>query len=114
MSTAHTPGPWGLACDGCAIVGANGGTQIVETGKAYWSNLAAAAAQGSTLAQKHLPEVEANARLIAAAPELLATLETVVADATWNDEDTTSSLRERLDNLSEYAHTAIAKAKGTK
>ena len=77
MSTTHTQGPWTVTDDGYAITGANGGTLIVETTKANWESLAAAAAQGSTLAQKHLPEVEANARLIAAAPELLAMLEAI-------------------------------------
>ena len=111
MSATHTPGPWELACDGCAIVGANGGTQIVETGKAYWSNLAAAAAQGSTLAQKHLPEVEANARLIAAAPELLAMLERLVpAMPDLGDID----LGEDDNALLDEARALIAKVKGIK
>ena len=108
MSAPHTPGPWELACDGCAIVGANGGTQIVETGKAYWSNLAAAAAQGSTLAQKHLPEVEANARLIAAAPELLAALENIVG--LWADSEQSNGLAQIM---ARDAQTAIARAKAT-
>lgn len=70
----HTPTPWELSEDGCSITGANGGTLICETSKAAWENLAAAAAQGNTLAADHLPEVMANARLIAAAPALLEAL----------------------------------------
>jgi hypothetical protein len=73
-----TPGPWQIVCDGSAIVGANGGTLVVETTRVFWGNLVAATAQGSTLAKKHLPEVDANARLIATAPELLEALLTAL------------------------------------
>ena len=68
----HTPGPWILSEDGCSITSADGETLICETSKAAWENLAAAAAQGNTLADDHLPEVGANSRLLAAAPSLLA------------------------------------------
>lgn len=110
MSATHTQGPWTVTDDGYAITGADGGTLIVETTKANWENLAAAAAQGSTLAQKHLPEVEANARLIAAAPELLAALEALVGEADLGEVDLDDDDRIKLDN----ARAAIAKAKGTK
>ena len=70
----HTPGPWQITAGGCAIVGNKGGTLVVETGLAYWKNLAAASAQSGTLANHHIPEAEANALLIASAPDLLAAL----------------------------------------
>ena len=71
----HTPGPWRLTESGDAIVSADGGTLIVETGQDYWKNLEAAAAGASSdIAKRHLPQVRANARLIAAAPELLEAL----------------------------------------
>ena len=44
--------------------------------------------------------------------ELLKALGEIADDACWSDEDTVESLRVRLDNLSEYACAAIAKAKG--
>ena len=71
MQTKHTPGPWRLTESGDAIVSADGGTLIVETGQDYWKNLEAAAAGASSdIAKRHLPQVRANARLIAAAPKM--------------------------------------------
>ena len=71
----HTPGPWRITNNGDAIVSDDGGTLIVETGQAYWQNLeAASAGAGHEIAKRHLPEVQANASLIAAAPELLEAL----------------------------------------
>ena len=104
MSATHTQGPWTVTDDGYAITGANGGTLIVETTKANWESLAAAAAQGSTLAQKHLPEVEANARLIAAAPELLAALIEIL------DASNKPANERWLSNVRSHAIAAIAKA----
>jgi hypothetical protein len=70
----HTPGPWQITAEGGAIVGHEGGTLVVETGLAYWQNLAATTAQAGSLACRHVPEVMANARLIAETPNLLAAL----------------------------------------
>lgn len=104
----HTAGPWEITCDGAAIVGAGGGTLVAETRRAFWANLAAAAAQGSTLAERHLPQVDANARLIAAAPDLLAALESLVSEADLGEVDLTDEDCARLD----AARIAIAKARG--
>ncbi len=103
----HTAGPWTITDDGYAITGANGGTLIVETSKANWESIAATTAQGATLVRKHLPEVEANARLIASAPELLAALENITG--LWADSDQTNGLAQIM---ARDAMTAIAKAKG--
>ena len=87
MQTKHTPGPWRLTESGDAIVSADGGTLIVETGQAYWKNLEAAAAGASSdIAKRHLPQVRANARLIAAAPELLEALKACEKELdTWHN-----------------------------
>ena len=90
MTTKHTPGPWhvgGLQGTGrAAIVYSPDGYSICDCksyhGKREWS------------------EMEANARLIAAAPDLLAALEY------WFDSNADSK------KLAGMARAAIAKAKG--
>jgi hypothetical protein len=63
----HTPEPWFLSgCDGC-------GDLWIETDK---TPIASARSQGPT--EELRAETKANARLIAAAPELLACLREVV------------------------------------
>jgi hypothetical protein len=84
--TKHTPGPWD-AC-GCTIY--SGEKRIGQTWDAEDDGLPA-------------PEMEANARLIAAAPELLEAFEGMVAD--W----------ERVHGMIPQDHearAAIAKARG--
>lgn len=73
MNKKYTPGPWSVSQDGCAVVGANGGTLVCETGKAYWENLFAAAGgqQYSKQCKRMVEQSGANAELIARAPELL-------------------------------------------
>lgn len=86
----HTPGPWMVtATEDCYCV-ANAGRYVIvpERGKVKADNS------------------EADARLIAAAPELLAALERMLSKAykqNWND-----NYPEEL----EQAESAIAKAKG--
>jgi len=82
----HTPGPW-RASIYCIWGGINGDTYVAGTQTAIGAD-----------AQ------EANARLIAAAPELLEALEAVVA--CWNHHDVGKAYVEDL------ARAAIAKAKG--
>lgn len=83
----HTPGPWHV--DGIHV---GSEAYIVARVEAF----------------EPRAEREANARLIAAAPELLA----VVADlvATWDGYDETGP--EPLDALVEQARAAITKARG--
>jgi len=65
MTTQHTPGPWRLS--------SGDETEIFSGAKPV------ARAHCGGLTSVKLPEAEANARLIAAAPELLAALEEMYA-----------------------------------
>ena len=86
MNTKHTPGPW--KHQGVAAY-ANGATIAVATGLHSIATI-----------QERLAEQEANAKLIAAAPELLAALQTLCEDVGQID----------LCNAPEYALAAIAAA----
>jgi hypothetical protein len=89
--TKHTPGPWGLSP--CS----NGGALVTRTG-----------------VQSHLQVVpEADAHLIAAAPDLLAALRDFaeVGDNLIHAELVTQQRRSLLNMLS-VARAAIAKADG--
>ena len=105
--TAHTPGPWfvpdqalaretciqadyGIACPGSG--GAMSYTTTVCT--LGWNSIT--------------PEWEANARLIAAAPDLLEALKEVVSE--YDNPDNGRSLRWAIDE----ARAAIARATGEK
>ena len=112
MQTKHTPGPWRLTESGDAIVSADGGTLIVETGQDYWKNLEAAAAGASSdIAKRHLPQVRANARLIAAAPELLEALVAILetADLSFGEGEQAAKVGNAVIS---QARAAIAKAEG--
>ena len=65
----HTPGPWRVSV-GDLVVGANG-RRVADCEHTPYLERPAAS----------IPEDEANARLIAAAPELLEALECVLRDA---------------------------------
>ena len=65
MSTQHTSGPWGYKPGNSVLTIVNGKRVIARTDGLYW--------------QKFTSEDEANARLIAAAPELLAAVEEAIA-----------------------------------
>jgi hypothetical protein len=88
MSTTHTPGPW------CAE-----GHNVFKGARPLPLALFIADCSHSG-AHRPQAETEANARLIAAAPELLAALIEVVAEA---DRETTPFIK---------ARAAIAKATG--
>jgi hypothetical protein len=91
MTTKHTPGPWGyhVTVDGDAIVAGGGKIRVAE----------------ALVRDVSHEDERANARLIAAAPDLLAALEALarsfsaVAYAAWTPE-------------MHAAVAAIAKAKG--
>lgn len=90
--TAHTPGPWRAeGWEGVTVNAADGCTILACPG----------ASQGATLA-----ETKANARLIAAAPDLLAALEEI-AGYPHADHAGLPPARARA-----IARTAIAKATG--
>ncbi len=82
---SHTPGKWRVVNRVDVQAEAQGCLAYIST----------AGARGRTL-----EEAEANANLIAAAPDLLAALEEVVA------------ISDRKHNAWDKAHAAIAKAKG--
>ncbi len=110
----HTPGPWRLSEDcgvcegmGCFLVMTPANLRaegegivcgVVEIDQQVWPEIGCA---------------EANARLIAAAPDLLAALELAndeLCRATWHlRSKTPKSVNEAVD----VARAAIAKAKGT-
>ena len=70
MEQAHTPGPW-------CIVGDNSTATVVRTGDGIATHIAKLHEQW--ICDEHGGSVLANARLIAAAPELLQALETLRA-----------------------------------
>jgi hypothetical protein len=88
MSTKHTPGPWTIHTDGLGI------TFI-------------AAPEGSVAELHGAPEKVANARLIAAAPELLSALGNALAVLSSLD-----GLNIGAIGVLEDARAAIAKATG--
>lgn len=109
MEEKHTPGPW-YAVD-------NGVYWEIGIGPDKYSPKI-----GDVCASKHrgkdedpvdgLLVEEANARLIAAAPELLEALEEIRSAAIDLDQDEESSVT-ALENAIRKARLAIAKARGT-
>jgi hypothetical protein len=99
--TKHTPGPWVLRPNpGDGIVSEHGGSDgyphtIGTVGGYLIANVCQQAA-----------ETEANARLIAAAPDLLAALKTIAES--WERGFNLDEWRDAMDD----AHSAIAKAEG--
>lgn len=89
---SHTPGPWQVNPDIPHLVG-NGTAEVANL---YWGELISGM------------EMRANARLIAAAPELLEALKAVIE---WDD-DCPFMLGEGFGELRERIETAIAKAEG--
>lgn len=73
MKTFNTPGPWYVT--EYAILAHNGGTHILEHPKLKWEKLDSITGSRGNIICKMLAECEANARLIAAAPELLELVE---------------------------------------
>lgn len=91
--TSHTPGPWAQTYSkNPQIVGTVSGKDIAST-----------SARNVPLAQS-----EANARLIAAAPEMLEALQTLVESLTWEEKRSGTTYSGLED-----ARAAIAKATGT-
>lgn len=109
MSSKHTPGPWRVEA-GTTLVW--GECLIAEDGSIENLGIPVADACNTPRSWGRIildDEKEANARLIAAAPELLAALKWAVAKLNcepfeWADEDDA--------NAHEAAIAAIAKAKG--
>lgn len=99
MKTAqHTPGPWIYYPDGNAIC-------VVKT---HVLKVIADADFGHV----DIPEREANARLIAAAPDLLAALDMLAGWVDANREPEVTSEGQQAAWILETARAAIAKATG--
>lgn len=91
--TAHTPGPWTISQQqGLRLFIVGNDEALAETLRCAWDD-----------------EQFANTRLIAAAPELLAALEHMVAVSNWA---TTIQSEEQYDAMIASAEAAIRKAKG--
>lgn len=102
MTTVHTPGPWEARPRG---IGAGYGV--------YTVGARPSAGAICRIAGSEVKPAEANARLVAAAPELLATLKVLAAwidGCDWSgcNESTAGGVREDL----ETARAVIAKAEG--
>lgn len=99
--TAHTPGPW--ITNGCVV-----SARVNLSQRDICTVSASAPARGETYnIAKHLPELQANARLIASAPELLAVVRELQESAAyWSEYDVPLGIVERI-------NTAVAKATGS-
>lgn len=101
MSTTHTQGPWFTHYEGAVL-------HVIPCTHPTAGTVQICTANGT--AHRAKSETEANFRLIATAPELLAALEALVGEADLGEVDLDDDDRIKLDN----ARAAIAKAKGTK
>lgn len=96
--SGHTPGPWKVEYEN------NDGARVSAIASVAWCPSSAAfGADGSQVITAD--EAEANARLIAAAPDLLAALEAVMATRT-------TPWRKDAMKANQLAIAAIAKARG--
>lgn len=94
--TQHTPGPWTLHEGNTAVNGADG--HLV--------------ASCGFLPYRNKWDSEDNARLIAAAPELLGTLECATACLESTLKVLTGGAKEMIEMQIAQGHEAIAKARG--
>ena len=93
----HTPGPWVVTTCADYWVAAEDGAGIAHCGDIEWANHEV---------MQH--EWEANARLIAASPDMLAALEAIEQfDLSWSN-----SMDTNVEGIKDIASAAIAKAKG--
>lgn len=99
MTARHTPAPWEHKTDGA------GGYNIVANG------ITIAATTGGCHDDVPADVEDCNARLIAAAPDLLAALQYLVDDIMDADEDRNPETGEEYDSVT-VAREALAKAKG--
>ena len=91
ITSKHTPGPWRLSpADDTVVIDATGSE--------------VAAIDGDYNQPEAWPLMEANARLIAAAPDMLAALEAIMGER-WSPGG-------RSEHVSDLARAAIAKARG--
>ena len=101
--TAHTPGPWTVH-DHAPWSVWTGDTQIASCRWYDEPMVLGAYCEGDS------ERAQANARLIAAAPELLAALDTVVGQVWDLDVYGEEEMRARMRRIGQLARAAIAKA----
>lgn len=95
MGTKHTPGPWHTGGYSSRIIYAGDGFAVADA---------------TVFHGRHEGEHEANARLIAAAPELLDVLQEVTRCLAWHEEQHGVGMDRKA---VESARAAIAKATGS-
>jgi hypothetical protein len=100
-ASAHTPGPWhvGVSCDGTPAV-------CVPVPPSYGSGFVVAHINRITFKTGVQGDAEANARLIAAAPDMLEALRAALPAL--------ESIHDPGNPILEAAYAAIAKAEGDK
>ncbi len=119
MTTQHTPGPWqsrdDMTTDGFVTIIANVDGEIHCDGTTSYTYDVVCRCEDDF--GERLPNVAANVRLIAAAPELLAELDCRVGDLVMLRKaieagDPRAELFVRIDDMLRETRAAIAKAKG--
>lgn len=107
MSAQHTPGPWQARgshkCDDFGIVVQN------DAAEGGWMVVAECFSDLRRSGERAVEEAAANARLIAAAPDLLDALERLSAQC-----DRLRMPGQPMSDAEKNAHAAIAKATGQK
>lgn len=111
ISAQHTPGPWTYhfeepSREWALVMSGGKAGQIVAN-----VNTKSCPDRASAPAFSVMP-AEANARLIAAAPELLAALEKIQVAFAFYSDDSKSELRETIARIQPIYRAAIAKAEG--
>lgn len=99
MNTQHTPGPWMIFDDG-------------DIGSASVRTPDTTVVRSGTVKGQTIGEAMSNARLIAAAPELLAALRAISAMDAITTVGSDSQVRDYLYAAVNAARAAIAKAEG--
>lgn len=106
----HTPGPWHVVngVDVFTSLGAKNAEGIEEPINDGWH------VADCAMEDLSYRESNANARLIAAAPDLLEALELIVMERAWyrSERPEGYNIEDRLNAWEETARAAIAKAKG--
>lgn len=108
MSQKHTPGPW----DYDRQLADNGDKSTEMIGRGGHINEAVCIIPHDDITDAGYEEVKANARLIAAAPELLEALKLCKAELRYYPGDTNKEGDALIDNAYNAAEAAIAKATG--
>jgi hypothetical protein len=104
-TTKHTPGPWIISTHDD-----NNQTVIRDTSDAIIANLECDIFRDYGMDdEEHRAIIDANAKLIVAAPEMLEALENIFFQA-YDDDSTEDDLRSLIDSIRSFADTAIKKA----